>query len=301
MEPINVSIIGAGRVGSTIAYVLKKSKNENIILGCIGSRTKDSLDSAKRLLGPESNDIIFTTDLIECAGAADCLLLATPDDSIEKVTVGIFSKIKKYHQKYVIHFSGSKSLKVLQKAKEAGALTGCMHPVKSFASVKEAVKTIKGTVFGITYNDSKVKELMSAFIEIMEGSFIEVADQKKPIYHAACCVASNYLVALMDYAADLNRAIGIKPQDSVRALMGLVGGTVDNIKKMGTKKSLTGPIARGDVGTIEEHLENFKENDIDQEIYRTMGIKTSQIAYQNGWIEKKVYQNLVKILEVDKK
>ncbi len=296
METVNISIIGAGRVGTTIAYLFNTLKNKNIKLTCVASRTQHSLDKLKQFMGNEASDLILTTDFTEAARLANCLLLATPDDAIEVVSNNIFSAVTDYRSGYVIHFSGSKSLQSLSKAKEAGAHIGCMHPIKSFASANEAVKTIKGTVFGITCSNHQIKELIIRFVEILEGSTIEVADDKKPLYHAACCTASNYLVALMDYSVAINEAIGIKPQDSVNALMGLVEGTLENIKKMGTKKSLTGPIARGDVGTIQEHLTNFSKSNMDQEIYRLMGKKAAEIAYGNNWIENKTYKKLINIL-----
>ncbi|MGM0365519.1 MAG: Rossmann-like and DUF2520 domain-containing protein [Actinomycetota bacterium] len=300
MEKINISIIGAGRVGSTIAYLFKKTKHPDISLSCVASRTQKSLARLKDFLGPYSRDLTFTTDVLESAQNGNCLLLATPDDVIGNVSDTVFGKITDYRGRFVLHFSGSKSLKVLQKAREAGAMVGCMHPIKSFASAEAAVKTIKGTVFGITYSDQSVKKLISRFVDLMEGSFIEVTDEKKPLYHAACCVASNYLVALMDYAVSINREIGIEPRDSIKALMGLVEGTLENIKKMETKKSLTGPIARGDVGTIEEHIRNFSKNDFPQDIYRVMGKRAAEISYQNKWIDQKIYHNLIKTLEVEK-
>ena len=300
MEKIKISIIGAGRVGSTLAYLFNNIKNQDIKINCVASRTQQTLKKVENFLGPESEDILFTTDLGQAAADSNCIFLATPDDAIERITGNIFDGMEDCGEKYVIHFSGSKSLKALNKAKEAGAKVGCMHPIKSFASPEEAVKTIKGTVFGITYSQQSVKKLIVFFVELMEGSFIEVSDKTKPMYHAACCVASNYLVALMDYAVAINQKIGINPHDSVKALMGLVEGTLKNIKKMGTKESLTGPIARGDVGTIKDHLGNFSENDFNKEVYSIMGKRAAEIAYGNKWIDEQTYNSLIKVLEVDR-
>jgi predicted short-subunit dehydrogenase-like oxidoreductase (DUF2520 family) len=112
-------------------------------------------------------------------------------------------------------------------------------------------------------------------------------------------VASNYLVTLMDYAVSIHKRIGIKPEDSLKGLISLAEGTVNNIKKMGTKKSLTGPIARGDTGTIKEHMISFRKffpKDY-SDLYKTMGIETSKIAYQNKWIDKSTAGELKKILK----
>jgi predicted short-subunit dehydrogenase-like oxidoreductase (DUF2520 family) len=103
-------------------------------------------------------------------------------------------------------------------------------------------------------------------------------------------VASNYLVSLINYAVKIHEGIGIEADVSLKGLMGLVEGTIDNIKNLGTKKSLTGPIARGDVGTIEEHLENFYKYFAIEDVYpyKAMGIETSRLAFENKWITKEV-------------
>ena len=295
---IKVSIIGAGKVGTTIAYALAKKNPPDIKISTLSSRSKSSLSRAKEILGQDSKNIYFTQNNLDAVSTSKCCLICTPDDVISKVCKQISESDIDLKEHIIIHFSGSKSLKILNDAKEAGASVASIHPLKSFASIKEAVKTISGTVFGITYSDREARRMAVCLVKALGGSIIEVEDEKKPLYHAAACVASNYLVSLINYAAILHEEIGIKSQDSLRGLMSLVEGTVVNIKKMGTKKSLTGPIARGDIGTIREHLENFNKyfKREDAVLYKLLGVETSKIAYQNGWIGKNKYEDLVKLL-----
>ena len=296
---IKISIIGAGRVGTTIACVLAKKKPPNIKISAISSRSKNSLIRAKKILDQDSVNIYFTQNNIEAASTSKCCLICTPDDVISKVCKQISESDIDLRNYIIIHFSGSKSLKILNSAKNAGALIASIHPLKSFASIEEAVKTISGAVFGVTCSDVKARRMAAHLVKALGGSIIEVEDDKKPLYHAAACVASNYLVSLINYAVTLHEKIGIKPSDSLRGLMSLVEGTVGNIKKMGTKESLTGPIARGDIGTVAEHLKNFnkyfKREDVN--LYKIMGVETSKIAYQNGWIDKNKFKDLVKLLD----
>ncbi|MFO7929682.1 MAG: DUF2520 domain-containing protein [Candidatus Humimicrobiaceae bacterium] len=296
MKNLKITIVGAGRVGTTIAHVLAKNRSTKAKLNCIVSRTDKSLKRAKDLVGKKG--ITYSKDINGLLKQSNCILITTPDDLIEDVCGNIFTNSLKQEGTFVIHFSGSKSLDVLSAAKQKGADTGCLHPIKSFASIKEAISTLKGTVFGITYSSQEMKEVLAYLVDFFGGSFIEVENNKKPLYHASACVASNYLVTLLNFAVEVNKKIGIKPEDSVKALMGLIEGTIDNIKKMGTKKSLTGPIARGDVGTIEEHLKNFNQYfDKGANTYKFMGKETANIAYQNGWIDKETFEKLKKILE----
>lgn len=304
-KPINLCIIGAGRVGTTTGYFFSKKPLPGINLKSISSRSEKSINRAKKILGAESKKIIFTNDNIKAALYADCVLICTPDDVIGKIcrelTEGIRKadakkNIKNYH---IIHFSGAKSLEVLKPAREAGAKTASVHPLKSFASIKEAIKTLPGTVYGLTFSCADSKKVAEYLIKNLGGEIIEVEDEKKPLYHAAACVASNYLVTLLNYAVLIHKKIGIRPEDSLKGLMSLVDSTLGNIKKMGTEKSLTGPIARGDTGTIKEHISGFKKffPDEDVRLYKIMGIETSRIAYGNDWIKDSTVRELKKILK----
>ena len=302
---INIAVIGAGRLGTTIAYTIAVNKPEKIKIVSISSPTQKSLGRAKSILGKFSEKIMFTDCNTDAAAAANCIFICTPDDLISTVCKEIFGQknmLKKTPQKnstFAVHFSGSKPLKELDPARTAGAGTLSIHPLKSFASIPGAIKTLKGTEYGITYNTPGEGRLAKIIVKVLGGHSIIVEDSKKPLYHAAACIASNYLVALIDYAVYINEKIGIKPEDSIKGLLSLVEGTVKNIGETGTKKSLTGPIARGDTGTIKDHIKNFNRlfNKEDTAVYRLMGKKTAEIARQNGWIDGGTYEELINILK----
>lgn len=297
---INLCVIGAGRVGTTVSYTLAEKDLPNIKLKAISSRSTESLKRAKKILGSKAAGVIFTRENSKAVSLANCILICTPDDVINSVCSDIFKdKSKDFKNYYAIHFSGSKSLEVLNSARAAGAEIASIHPLKSFASIEEAIKSLPGTIFGVTYSSTESKKMAEFLVKSLGGEIIEVENNKKPLYHAAACVASNYLVTLINYAVLIHKKMGIKPEDSLKGLMGLVEGTVSNIKKMGTEKSLTGPIARGDIGTIKEHVKSFNEffSKEDSALYRMMGIETSKIAHQNKWIKESTVEELKEILK----
>ena len=228
-------------------------------------------------------------------------MLTTPDDAIEKVVSEIVNKDPGMIKgKLFIHFSGAKSLKVLAAAVKIGGLSASIHPIKSFASIENSISTLTGTIYGVTYpenKDKETKEYINFFIASLGGKIVEVEDCKKSMYHAAACVASNYLVSLINYAVQIHESIGIKPEDSLKSLTGLIEGTVANIKNLGPQNALTGPIARGDTGTVKEHMENFKlfMKPGEEHIYRVMGQETAKIAFGNGWIKKEVFKEFIRI------
>jgi predicted short-subunit dehydrogenase-like oxidoreductase (DUF2520 family) len=308
-QSINLCIIGAGRLGTTLGYALSGKKTSGINIKAISSRTDTSLKRAKEFIGEKSAGILFTKNNIEAALTAECVLICTPDDTIKTVCDEVYKRINLKGKKgkgdnnkdkyYTFHFSGSKSLGVLDSARNAGAEIASIHPIKSFASIDEAIKTLPGTVYGLTCSGKNSEIVAKKIVKCLDGEIIKVDDNKKPLYHAAACVASNYMVTLLNYAVMLHKKIGINPQDSLKGLISLSEGTLENIKKMGTEKSLTGPIARGDTGTIIEHMENLKEVLSDEEIivYKIMGVETAKIAYRNKWIDKKTLEELIRILK----
>jgi predicted short-subunit dehydrogenase-like oxidoreductase (DUF2520 family) len=303
----SIGIIGAGRLGTTLAAAINKRNISGIELAAISSKTRDALIRAKDIIGTVKDNMLFTTDNNKCTAKADCVFICTPDDIIEKACKSIAgANPKTLKGKLFIHFSGAKTLEVLSSASEAGAHTASIHPIKSFASINDSIDTLPQTIYGVTYpikphNESR--KFIDYFVLSMGGTIIEVEDEKKSLYHAAACVASNYLVALINYAVSIHEGIGIKKEDSLRALSGLIDGTVANIKKLGPGQALTGPIARGDIGTVEEHLASFSKHlgpgkDL---VYSIMGYEAAKLACENGWIKKPVLEEFRKIFKIQKK
>jgi Uncharacterized conserved protein len=304
MEKLNekkICIIGAGRVGTTFAAAILNSGIPGLRLVSISSRSERSRKRAAKILGEKVLSISVFKNNTECAKLADCILISTPDDTIEKVAMEIVNaNPDKIKGKLFIHFSGAKSLKVLSAVIKAGGFTASIHPIKSFASIEDSIATLSGTIYGVTYPENKnsaISDYINFFISSLGGRIIEVDDSKKSMYHASACVASNYLVSLINYAVKIHESIGIKPEDSIIGLTGLIEGTVANIKKLGPQKALTGPIARGDTGTVKEHMEKFKlfMEPEDENIYKVMGIETAKIAFGNGWIKKETLEEFIRI------
>ena len=323
---LKICIIGSGRLGRTLAFAIDKADSDEAAIVSVSSRTENSLGAAKEILANSSGEIFFTHDNLLAAQKANCIFICTPDDEIEKICREIFgaavavnikdgdnvvtdsakslgrdNSIKNPSQMTVFHFSGSKKTNILDLAARAGASVACMHPLKSFASPAEAVKTLENTLYGITYDrkDTRAKKNMDILLAILKGRNIFVENDNKTLYHACACIASNYLVSLMDFAADAGAEIGLDPDVFLSGLINLSEGTLANIKKLGTKKALTGPIARGDTCTIREHVEkinSLSRSDI-LELYTFMGGKTAKIALENTWINAETYNELVKIFK----
>jgi predicted short-subunit dehydrogenase-like oxidoreductase (DUF2520 family) len=324
---LKISIIGIGRLGSTLAFAISSKNLKEASIVSVSGRKDKTLADAEELLRGSAKEILFTHDNLDAAKISNCIFICTPDGEIrntcsqifkaggtpaEKESGNIFSGqanasaqknegIKNPEELTVIHFSGSKKTDVLDSARTAGASVACMHPLKSFASARESAMTLENTLYGVTYdkNDIKAQKTLEILLRILKGRAVFVDNDKKTLYHACACIASNYLVSLMDFAADAGSEVGLDPQVFLSGLVNLSESTLLNIKKMGTKKALTGPVARGDISTIKEHIEilNSINRDDIREMYEVMGKKTAKIALENTWINDKTYNELIKILK----
>jgi predicted short-subunit dehydrogenase-like oxidoreductase (DUF2520 family) len=181
--------------------------------------------------------------------------------------------------------SGVGSLDLLTSARDKGAFVASIHPVQSFADIESAICSIPGSVFGITAND-EIKLWSITLVEDLKGLAFFVPDDDKPLYHAAACMASNYLVALIHIVEEMYKNLGLKNEDVVKAYLPLVKGTLLNIEKKGPIQALTGPIARGDLGTIKKHLQII-EAKMPQYLdsYKDLGRVTTDVGYLKGSID----------------
>ena len=192
--PLKICIIGAGRLGTSLAYIIIKKNNPQVSVTSIASRSDESLNNAKDIIKnmPDLN-ILFTKNNLAAAHQANCIFICTPDDEIEKVCRELFEDSKLHEILFVMHFSGSKKMDALNSAKKEGASVACMHPLKSFASVAESIKTMENTLYGVTYdkNDSEIKKVVDLLLDLLAGKQIFIENSIKPLYHACACIASN--------------------------------------------------------------------------------------------------------------
>jgi predicted short-subunit dehydrogenase-like oxidoreductase (DUF2520 family) len=130
------------------------------------------------------------------------------------------------------------------------------------------------------------------------GRWIKLKAGDKAVYHAAAVIASNYLVTLVKLATDLWQTFGVPRDKATEALLPLIRGTVRNLETIGLPQCLTGPIARGDSGTIKKHLEALEKASSDTlATYRELGLKTIPIALAKGRINEQQADELKIILE----
>ena len=284
----NFAIIGTGMVGTAIGFLLNKSGYKVI------SIYDKSAAAMKRALPYTAGEALLSPR--EAVQNADCVLITTPDDLILSACkeIAITSEIK---GKLVFHMSGAGGLDLLEPARRAGASVASIHPLQSFSSIDQAIQNIPGSYFGVTA-DKKAQPIAKNIIRNLGGIPLVISPQQKPLYHAAACFASNYLVSLMNVVESIYQAIGLNKKDAQRAFLPLVYGSLKNIENSGSISSLTGPIARGDSGTIKKHITALNKN-LPQysSLYSSLGLITVKIARQKGTLNARGAKNINAILK----
>lgn len=242
--------IGGGKVGSVLAR-LWYAAGYNV--SAIHSRTSTSahvLAEATRAKVVESPEQVISV--------CNITVLTVPDDAISHVVATI--KLEDLRNKAVIHSSGVHGIEVLQPLAERGALVGSIHPILPFAEIATAIQAVTdGITFAVEVHDALLQSWLLAMIKSLNGSILEVQPGKKALYHCAMVFASNYVVTLYAIAEQLLTEVGATRQDARNALDTLVGQTIENIQRLGVPDALTGPLVRGDVGTLTQHLSALEE------------------------------------------
>lgn len=177
-------------------------------------------------------------DLRGAAVGVDLLVLAVPDAAIAAVA----AEVAPEPDTVVAHLAGSLGLGVLAGHARPAAL----HPLVSLPSAEVGARRLVGATFAVAGDD-----LVRRVVDDLGGRAFTVADDDRAAYHAAACIASNHLVALLGQVERVAAAVGL-PLD---AYLSLADGTLANVGELGPAAALTGPAARGDWATIERHRE----------------------------------------------
>ena len=266
---MRIGIIGAGKVGTVLSRLLKE---KGYPVTEVMSRSFASAEHLAALLGARA--VADTRDI-----TADVILIAVSDRAIGDATSSLALPLHK--GRIVLHTSGAMGCEVLSPLTIAGLHTGSIHPLFSFARYDLSADDLRGTHYAVDGDETAlpVAELLA---RALGGYPFRLPADKRALYHAGAVVASNYLVTLLATAARQLSLCGLTEEDGLRALLPLVRGTLDNLSAVG-KIALTGPIARGDIPTIDKHLHTLGENCPDTlALYRLLGTMTADIASANG-------------------
>jgi predicted short-subunit dehydrogenase-like oxidoreductase (DUF2520 family) len=281
-----IGFIGAGKVGTALAVLLSR-KNYEIV------SVYDQDSGASNALAKQIKGCRVAGNAQQTVDTSDIVFITTPDSVIPTVV----KNVKWHERQSVIHCSGADSAAILEPAKKTGAMTAAFHPLQTFAGAKEAMENIPGSTFSIEAEEPLLS-ILNKIADDLEGNRITLKASDKAAYHAAAVFASNYLVTLVKISTDLWKTFSIPTDQAVTALLPLLKGTIHNIETIGLPGCLTGPIARGDAGTVKKHLKTIKEKTPELlSIYKELGAQTVPIATAKGTLNKTQARELELLLK----
>lgn len=270
-----VGVISAGRVGSVLGAALARAGHA---VTAVAAVSRDSLRRAEDLL-PD----VPVLPPPEVAAAADLVLLAVPDDELPGLVRGLVATGSLRAGQIVVHTSGAQGVAVLRPAAELAALCVALHPVMTFTGRAEDVQRMNACSVGVTAadGDEVAWNVGEALVVEMSAEPVRIPEAARPLYHAALAHGANHLITLVADCADLLRGAGIA--DAERMLGPLLSAALDNALRHGDR-ALTGPVARGDVGTVAKHLAVLADQDT-LPAYRVLALRTAARAQAAGLLK----------------
>ena len=267
--PWRIGIVGPGRLGTALAIELaSRGYNATVIAG---RNLEHATYLARRIssVAVLPSDVVFHSDLI---------ILTVSDDSIEPLSKELSQK-GDWQKKIVLHTSGSYNADVLTALGDQGAQIGGVHPLRSFTGEEHIPE---GVYYGIE-GEPQASDAACRLVNLLGGVPFMLTSGTKVLYHVAACFAANFTVALKDVADQLITEAGLTSEQANMLLVPLIEGVVANIRRNGTARALTGPIARGDSGTVKRHCKALKSTRPDLLlIYITLARQTLDLALRNG-------------------
>ncbi len=282
---LKLGFIGAGTVGTALAVRLN-SQGYRIV--AVSSRSQASANKLSQAVG---NCRVFDNNQ-SVADTAELVFITTPDDAIAPVV----SQVQWHTGQSAVHCSGADSTEILNPAGELGAQVGAFHPLQTFASVEQAIENMPGSTFALEAEEPLL-DILKDMATALGGHWVELKASDKVLYHTAAVIACNYLVTLVKLSTDLWQTFSVPPHQATRALLPLLRGTINNIETVGIPQCLTGPIARGDTGTIKKHLDALQKSaPAILSTYRELGRQTIPIALARGRINQHQAEELQALL-----
>jgi predicted short-subunit dehydrogenase-like oxidoreductase (DUF2520 family) len=285
--PTSLAILGPGRLGSALA----RNAHDAGLTVTLGARDPNTIADLASDLG------VDTLSLSDAANA-DLVLLTVSDDAIAHLCEQLASANAFRPGAIVAHCSGVHSSDLLASARDAGCHVASFHPLQTFPTTDAATAARLKGAYCFCEGDQPATDALAALARTLSTNPVVFPSSGKALYHAAAVMASNYVTVMADAAIALATQAGIDPDTAQTALGVLLTTAATNATTMGPVEALTGPIARGDVGTIEKHLAAMGDCDENLRLlYRSAGLQTVDLATRKGSLSPEVAEALRQILK----
>ena len=273
-EKSDVSIIGAGRLGTTLAVALARRGYS------IRSLVARRLQSARKAASILDADVqVLAAKQVGSLVSADLFLITVPDDQIPNVArelseIGLNADQRKIT---ALHTSGALSSDVLAPLREKGWSTGSIHPLLSVSGAQDGDGSLLGTFWSVE-GDRSALRLGKAIVRDLGGKSFSIRSEDKPLYHAAAVMVSGNVTALFDVALEMLGECGLDRKTARSILVPLIASTARNLETKDPAQALTGTFSRGDVETVKRHIAALKKLPEALELYRLLGQRSLKLS-----------------------
>ncbi|MFJ1862532.1 Rossmann-like and DUF2520 domain-containing protein [Streptomyces anulatus] len=282
---LTVGVVGAGRVGPALAASLQVAGHRPVAVS--------GVSDASRRRAAELLPDVPVVEPAEVLARAELVLLTVPDDVLPTLVEGLAETGAVRPGQLLVHTSGRYGARVLDPALRAGALPLALHPAMTFTGTAVDVQRLAGCSFGVTAPE-ELRLAAEALVIEMGGEPEWIAEESRPLYHAALALGANHLVTLVAQSMELLAKAGVAAPD--RMLGPLLGAALDNALRSGDA-ALTGPVARGDAGTVAAHIGELREH-APQAVagYIEMARATADRALAHGLLKAELAEDLLVVL-----
>jgi predicted short-subunit dehydrogenase-like oxidoreductase (DUF2520 family) len=267
---VKIGIIGAGKVGTALGHALKE-KGFDIV--AVASRREASLETARKYIGPGCR---YTLDNREVAELADVIAITTQDREIRNVAGQLFKELPRLEGKMFFHTSGAHPSSELSPLQEGGALLGSLHPLQTFPDIDAGIAVLPETYIFIE-GDQEALPMLQLLASAIGFESLYMESKNKVLYHLSAVFVCNLLSALLYSAEDITKQIGI----DLKPFYPIIRATLKNIESKGPLLSLTGPVVRGDAGTVASHLralEALRGMALPEKVYKDLSLVALKMA-----------------------
>lgn len=275
---MQIGIIGAGRMAKAMGGYLQDC---GYTVCGLWSRSSEHAGNAAGYLG-----IPHLGTVQGLVMKADILLLAVSDDGISEVAEVVARSGVSLRDKWIGHLSGSRSLEELIAIERQGGRVFSLHPLQTVPEPNVGRKSLVHAAFMLEAEESLRTEL-EKWLTPCGNAIAWIALGKKAMYHLGACLASNYVMVLYRLAEEALISSGIPENLAPRALMPLMEATLKSYEVLGPLQGLTGPVSRGDTGTVLKHLESLQGSVLEgnEILIRALGLEALAMAIEKGTIE----------------
>jgi predicted short-subunit dehydrogenase-like oxidoreductase (DUF2520 family) len=282
---LSVGVVGAGRVGVVLGAALAQAGHRVVAVSGVSDASRRR---AERLL--PGVPVVPPTEVL---AGAELVLLTVPDDVLPELVAGLAATGDVRAGQLVVHTSGRYGVGVLDPVTRLGALPLALHPAMTFTGRPEDLSRLAGACFGMTAPE-QLRPIAEVLVVEMGGDPQWVEEDARPLYHAALAAGANHLATLVNESVDLLRRCGVAEPE--RLLAPLLGASLDNALRQGDA-ALTGPVARGDAGTVAAHVKVLREVSPDTAAaYVAMARLTADRALAAGLLRPEAAEALLDVL-----